>query len=208
MLSEGERCDGGSGPVVTVDNGTNGTQLDICCIVSIIIQLIHNIDNSGDNSGEGTSKSISGSSSSKTGRGGRNNRLYAKLNATVGCQDGLVCTPVSADKSECLPENPEGNYKISVRLVRCNLAIKTGDYLSWYLHPGPCTAANQEFVCAPDGTFEPLQCQPALEGLFGCVCVRPSDGSLVMGTEVFVAGKDDAPDCALLGEFLLSYIIS
>ena len=38
-------------------------------------------------------------------------RKRGNLNeATVGCQEGLVCTPVSTDRSECLPENPEGIY--------------------------------------------------------------------------------------------------
>lgn len=32
-----------------------------------------------------------------------------KLNAaTVACQEGLICTPVSSDRSECQPKNPNG----------------------------------------------------------------------------------------------------
>ena len=32
-----------------------------------------------------------------------------KLNkATIGCQEGLVCTPVKPKRSECQPINPDG----------------------------------------------------------------------------------------------------
>ena len=68
---------------------------------------------------------------------------------------------------------------------------------------GPCVIASQggvEFDCAPDGNFEPLQCQPVVGDLLRCVCVNPSDGALIENTEVIVASRDDAPDCDRLGE--------
>ena len=52
------------------------------------------------------------SDSSALGRvgGARDRRNFGDLGgATVGCQEGLVCTPVSIGRSECLPENPNGN---------------------------------------------------------------------------------------------------
>ena len=75
-----------------------------------------------------------------------------------------------------------------------------------YLYIGPCKIANQggqEFECAPDGTFEPLQCQPAIEGLLLCVCVNPNNGSVIVGTEATVDSRDNAPDCDLLGECVI-----
>ena len=42
--------------------------------------------------------------------GARDRRVFGDLGgAAVGCQEGLVCTPVSIGRSECLPENPNGN---------------------------------------------------------------------------------------------------
>ena len=42
--------------------------------------------------------------------GGANDRhLYGDLgDATVTCQEGLVCTPVDAERSECQPANVNG----------------------------------------------------------------------------------------------------
>ena len=54
-----------------------------------------------------------------------------------------------------------------------------------------------EYDCAPDGSFEPLQCSP--EGQ--CSCVDPSSGALVPDTETTVVTRDDAPDCARLCKF-------
>lgn len=67
---------------------------------------------------------------------------------------------------------------------------------------GACAVASQEdssVTCAPDGSFEPLQCQPVGD-LFRCQCVNPSDGSVIESTEVIVGNVDDAPDCDRLGE--------
>ena len=67
---------------------------------------------------------------------------------------------------------------------------------------GPCEIANQggqDFECAPDGTFEPLQCQSTPDGLISCVCVNPSSGEIVQDSDMFVADRDDAPDCDRLG---------
>lgn len=52
------------------------------------------------------------SDSSALGRvgGARERRNFGDLGeATVGCREGLVCTPVNFGRSECLPENPNGN---------------------------------------------------------------------------------------------------
>ena len=57
--------------------------------------------------------------------------------------------------------------------------------------------------CSPDGAFEPLQVQTDdndEDDLYHVVCVQPTDGSPISGTEVIVADKDDAPDCNRLGE--------
>ena len=70
---------------------------------------------------------------------------------------------------------------------------------------GQCVIAQQgglPVTCAPDGSFEPLRCQP-VGGLFQCQCVNPSDGSVIASTEVTVANVDDAPDCDRLGEHLM-----
>ena len=63
--------------------------------------------------------------------------------------------------------------------------------------------ANQgssEFECTPDGNFEPLQCQSIAGNLLNCVCVDPSSGLVITGTETTVADRDDAPDCDRLSE--------
>ena len=52
------------------------------------------------------------SDSSALGRigGARDRHNFGDLGgATVGCKEGLVCTPVSIGRSECLPENSDGN---------------------------------------------------------------------------------------------------
>ena len=52
------------------------------------------------------------SDSSALGRvgGARDRHNFGDLGgATPDCQEGLVCTPVSIGRSECLPENPNGN---------------------------------------------------------------------------------------------------
>ena len=69
--------------------------------------------------------------------------------------------------------------------------------------------ANQggsEFECASDGSFEPLQCQPIAGNLLNCVCVNPSNGLTITGTEITVADRDDAPDCDRLGECVFALI--
>ena len=53
------------------------------------------------------------SDSSALGRvgGARDRRNFGDLGgAAIGCREGLVCTPVSIDRSECLPENLNGNH--------------------------------------------------------------------------------------------------
>lgn len=68
---------------------------------------------------------------------------------------------------------------------------------------GPCVVANQggaDYDCAPDGSFEPLQCDLGAENLLSCVCVNPGDGTRIDNTEVTVSSRDDAPDCDQLGE--------
>ena len=70
------------------------------------------------------------------------------------------------------------------------------------MYLGPCEIANQngqDFDCAPDGTFEPLQCQ-SFNGVLNCVCVNPSNGAAIAGSEVTVSSRDDAPDCENLGK--------
>ena len=70
---------------------------------------------------------------------------------------------------------------------------------------GPCVTARQggfPVTCAPDGSFEPLQCQ-SVGDLFRCQCVNPSDGSVIVSTEVTVTNMDDAPDCDRLGEYII-----
>ena len=43
--------------------------------------------------------------------GARDRRLYGDLGeATVNCQDGLVCTPFEFGRSECRPENAQSKY--------------------------------------------------------------------------------------------------
>lgn len=53
----------------------------------------------------------SGSSARRRVGGARDRRVYGDLSeATVGCQEGLVCTPVDVGRSECRPENTNGTY--------------------------------------------------------------------------------------------------
>ena len=43
--------------------------------------------------------------------GARDRRLYGDLGeATVDCQEGLVCTPVEFGRSECRPENAQSKH--------------------------------------------------------------------------------------------------
>ena len=74
---------------------------------------------------------------------------------------------------------------------------------------GTCIIAQQEGVdydCAPDGSFEPLQCQPDVEGLMRCVCVQPGDGTPIPGTDVLVENIEDAPDCDQLGKINFCHV--
>ena len=57
-----------------------------------------------------------------------------------------------------------------------------------------------DYNCAPDGSFEPLQCQPDIESTLRCVCVNPSNGDPISGTDMTVNSIDEAPDCDKLGE--------
>ena len=69
---------------------------------------------------------------------------------------------------------------------------------------GSCVIANQggtDYDCAPDGSFEPLQCKPGPENLLRCFCVNPGDGTEVNNTEVIVSSRDDAPECDQLGVY-------
>ena len=63
--------------------------------------------------------------------------------------------------------------------------------------------AGSDFDCASDGSFEPLQCQSRVAGLFECVCVEPSTGNTIDDTAVTVADMDDAPECDYLGECIV-----
>ena len=63
---------------------------------------------------------------------------------------------------------------------------------------------SSEFECAPDGSFEPLQCQSIAGNLLQCVCVDPNSGRVITGTETTVADRDDAPDCDRLSECVLA----
>lgn len=58
---------------------------------------------------------------------------------------------------------------------------------------------GMNFDCAPDGSFEPLQCQLEGESLH-CVCVQPSNGTPIEGTRVIVDDTKDAPNCGQFGE--------
>ena len=58
--------------------------------------------------------------------------------------------------------------------------------------------------CSPDGAFQPLQVQTDEDELYHVVCVQPSDGSSISGTEIIVADMDDTPDCDRLGECMTS----
>ena len=68
---------------------------------------------------------------------------------------------------------------------------------------GTCVIARLEGVdydCAPDGSFEPLQCQS--EGdILRCVCVEPSTGSPIVNTQITVDDIEDAPNCEQFGEY-------
>ena len=58
-----------------------------------------------------------------------------------------------------------------------------------------------EYDCAPDGSFEPLQCHPEGQNLL-CFCTDPSNGTPVPDTETIVTTRDDAPlNCANLCKF-------
>ena len=66
--------------------------------------------------------------------------------------------------------------------------------------------AQQEdtsYECASDGSFEPLQCRPEASDLLRCFCVNPDSGAMIPNTETVVTTRDDAPDCASLGENIL-----
>ena len=66
-----------------------------------------------DNKSRTTRDADETSDSSALGRvgGARDRRNFGDLGgATVGCREGLVCTPVSIGRSECLPENLNGNH--------------------------------------------------------------------------------------------------
>ena len=57
-----------------------------------------------------------------------------------------------------------------------------------------------QYECAPDGSFEPLQCRSDVEGLLRCFCVNPNSGETIADTETVVTTRSDAPDCARLCE--------
>ena len=62
--------------------------------------------------------------------------------------------------------------------------------------------------CSPDGAFEPLQVKTDDEDdLYHVVCVQPTDGSPISGTELIVADMDDAPDCDRLGECTCNLVV-
>ena len=57
----------------------------------------------------------SGSTARRRVGGARDRRLFGDLGeATVGCQEGLVCTPVEIGRSECRPENNESKCTTSL----------------------------------------------------------------------------------------------
>ena len=50
--------------------------------------------------------------------GARDRRNFGDLGeATVGCQDGLVCTPVEFGRSECRPENTDSKHTTNSTVV-------------------------------------------------------------------------------------------
>lgn len=56
-------------------------------------------------------------------RGARDRRNYGDLGeATVGCREGLVCTPVEFGRSECRLENAESKHTYP-QLMSCISAI-------------------------------------------------------------------------------------
>ena len=59
------------------------------------------VDGSGEESSGTDETSISESSSSTTGR-------FTDSLVTIGCKEGLTCTPVNSDRSECKPVNSDG----------------------------------------------------------------------------------------------------
>ena len=66
---------------------------------------------SGSSSGGSRSSVTRGSRSSARRRvgGARDRHVFGGLSeALVSCQDGLVCTPVDSERSECQPENQNG----------------------------------------------------------------------------------------------------
>lgn len=78
--------------------------------------LFHScIDGSGDDvdksdKNKRDADEASDSSAHEKVEGAKDRHNFGDLGgAYVGCQEGLVCTPVSIGKSECLPENPDGN---------------------------------------------------------------------------------------------------
>ena len=53
----------------------------------------------------------SGSTARRRVGGARDRRLFGDLGeAMVGCQEGLVCTPVEIARSECRQENAAGKH--------------------------------------------------------------------------------------------------
>lgn len=59
---------------------------------------------------------------------------------------------------------------------------------------------GRQVDCDVNGLFKPLQCTTIDDSVaFQCVCVRPSDGSPLTGTEVVVTDLGDAPDCSAIG---------
>ena len=65
--------------------------------------MLHYVITDGSASGEEIDEtSISDSSSSST------DRISNRLTVNIGCQEGLVCTLVSAGRRECRPVQAEG----------------------------------------------------------------------------------------------------
>lgn len=99
-------------------------------------------------------------------------------------------------RSECQPENPNGGQNCSV--TNQKVALFAYNYFL-----GTCVIARQDgldYDCAPDGSFEPLQCQTEGDNL-RCVCVQPSNGSPIMNTLVIIDDIEDAPNCEQFGEY-------
>ena len=68
---------------------------------------------------------------------------------------------------------------------------------------GPCLIAEnngRSVDCDVSGMFKPLQCNSIDDSIaLRCVCVLPSSGDPLAGTEVIVIELDDAPDCSAIG---------